>query len=98
MKNVLSENKTPNLFAIVDLVKAQHPNRLDLIAGLQNAGIGEWTSKGYYRFVSSANANELGAEWQIDESIVIEQNSNGDIVIDLLKDGRIGGLEFIDLI
>lgn len=91
-------NNLINIELIIELTRHQEPNRPELVTALQNCKDGQWTSNGYYRFVDSKNANEIGAEWQIDESIVLEQEVNGDIVLDLLKDGRIGGIEFIDLI
>jgi hypothetical protein len=92
MLNVITESNTVNIQAIIELVREQHPERQDVIVGLQNTVRGKWTSKGYYQFVHSSNANDY------DEAIVIEQDSKGDIIIDLLKAGRIGGIEFMDLI
>jgi len=89
---------TIDIKAIIKLVEEQEPDRQDVINALQNCTDGQWTSNGYFQFVSSKNANQTNAEWQHDECLVIEQKEKGDIVIDLLKDGRIGGNEFIDLI
>jgi hypothetical protein len=83
---------------IMKLVQEQEPDRQDILAALRNCKGGHWSSSGYYRFVDASNANQTGSEWQHDECIVLEQQNQGDIVIDLLKDGRIGGIEFIDLI
>ncbi len=84
---------------IIKLVQEQEPDRTDLISALRNCKGGQWTSNGYYSFIVSDNKpNQPGSNWQHDESIVIEQEEKGDIVIDVLKDGRIGGIEFIDLI
>ena len=91
-------NNLINIEQIIELVRHQEPDRPELITALQNCKGGQWTSNGYYQFVDSKNANEIGSVWQIDESIVLEQEVNGDIVLDLLKDGCIGGIEFIDLI
>lgn len=85
-----------NIQEIIKLVQEQYPDRQDLVEAFQNCNNGRWTSKGYYRFVDSKNANETNAEWQHDDCIVLEQKDKGDIIIDLLKDGRIGGLEFLD--
>ena len=83
---------------IIKLVEEQEPDRPDLVTALWNCKGGFWTSNGYYQFVDSRNPNQPGSAWQHEDCIVIEQNDKGDIVIDLLKDGRIGGIEFIDLI
>lgn len=87
-----------NIEKIIGLVRQQEPDRQDLITALQNCTGGQWTSKGYYRFVESTNANQIGAEWQFDENIVLEQDNEGDIVLDFLKNGQIGGIEFIGLL
>lgn len=89
---------TIDIESIIKLVEKQEPERQDLISALRNCKGGHWSSNGYYQFVNSRNPNQPGSEWQHDESVVIEQKDKGDIVIDILKDGRIGGIEFIDLI
>ena len=87
-----------NIEGIIKLVEQQEPDRGDLVIALQNCKNGQWTSNGYYQFVDSKNANQIGSKWQFDENIVLEQENKGDIVLDILKDGSIGGIEFIDLI
>lgn len=89
---------TINIEEIIKLVEEQEPDRQDVIRALQNCKNGFWSSNGYYQFVDSRNSNQTGSDWQHDESIVIEQKDRGDIVIDFLKNGKIGGIEFIDLI
>lgn len=98
----LFQDKTKNLINIeniIKLVKEQEPDRQDIVSALINCKSGQWTSNGYYSFVIPDNKpNQPVSNWQHQESIVIEQPEKGDIVIDLLKDGRVGGIEFIDLI
>jgi hypothetical protein len=79
---------------IIELVKEQEPEREDVIFALTNAIGGYWESKAYYKFVNSKNANKKGAEWQFDDNIVLEHETLGTIVLDYLKDKRIGGIEF----
>ena len=95
MLNITIDNRNINLQSIIELVRLEHPDRREVIAGLENSTNGHWRSKAYYQFVDSTNANQPGAEWQHDDCIVVEEI---DIVIDLLKDGRIGGIEFISLL
>ena len=88
-----------NIEYIIALVKEQEPERTDIVLALSNCSEGKWTTNGYYSLVIADNKpNQPGSNWQYDESIVIEQKNAGDIIIDLLKDGRIGGIEFMDLI
>lgn len=49
----------------------------------------------YVHFVSSEDANVPGAEWQHDYCQVLEETPYGEVVLDILKDGRIGGIEFL---
>jgi hypothetical protein len=83
---------------IIKLVQEQKPNRQDLIQALEKCSGGQWTGNGYFQFVSSKDSNQPSSGWQNRECVVIEQKGKGDIVIDLLKDERIGGIEFLDLI
>ncbi len=80
---------------IIELVKQQEPSRNDVIEALTKCSGGQWRNKAYYNFVDSTNANQEGAEWQFDENIILEHEEMGTIVLDLLKDKRIGGIEFL---
>ena len=84
-----------NIQEIIDLVKKQEPEREDLIIALNNSKGGHWENKAYYRFVDSKNANQIGSEWQFYDNIVLEHDLLGTIIIDYLKDNRIGGIEFM---
>jgi uncharacterized protein YuzE len=83
---------------IIELVRQQEPSRLDVIEALSKCTNGRWESKAYVYFVDATNANQPGAEWQFDENIVIEHDTEGTIVIDFLKSGKIGGIEFVKYI
>jgi len=83
---------------IIKLIKEQKPDRTDLIEELKKSEIKKWIRQPYIRFVSSERANQLGSEWQFDENIVLEHENEGTIVLDILKDGRIGGIEFVNQI
>ena len=91
-------NELIDIEYLIRLVRQQEAERQDIVSALQNCKGGHWSEKGYYSFVDSKNPNLTNSDWQHEECIVLEQHEKGDIVIDLLKDGRIGGIEFIDLI
>ncbi len=91
-------NEEIDLDYIIKLVSEQEPERKDIIDALRKCKTGKWDGSGYYRFVNTSNANLPGAVWQHEECIVLEQDNDADIVLDILKDGRIGGIEFIGLI
>ncbi len=81
---------------LIELLKEQKPKREDLILQLEEMTVSEWIKKPYIRFVNGENANQKGAEWQFDENIVLEHKTEGTIVLDILKDGRIGGIELLN--
>ncbi len=49
----------------------------------------------YTYFVNGSRPNKAGSEWQFQESITIENTPNGDIVIDVVRSNRVGGVEFL---
>ena len=49
----------------------------------------------YVYFVDGKNPNKPKSEWQFQENITIEDSVEGDIVIDVIKENRIGGIEFL---
>jgi uncharacterized protein YuzE len=83
---------------IIDIAREQIGDDENLINALEKCTKGRWESNAYLQFVSSKKANEPDAEWQIQESIVLQHEIEGELVIDVLKDGRIGGIEFISRI
>jgi len=52
----------------------------------------------YLHFVSARRANQAGAEWQFERNLHLEHPAYGDLVLDILKDGRVGGVEFLGLL
>ena len=84
--------------AIVELIRKQKPERLDLIDQLRKQMNGSIDLRPYVKFVNSYKPNQKGSEWQFDENIILEHETEGTIVLDILKDGRIGGIEFISQI
>jgi uncharacterized protein YuzE len=83
---------------IIELIKEQEPDRLDLIHQLVKSEKKKWIRQPYIRFVSAERPNLPDLEWQFDENIVLEHVTEGTIVLDILKDGRIGGIEFVNQI
>ena len=83
---------------IIELIKKQRPERLEVIKELEKKAGQMWQVKAYVRFVSAEKANQAGSEWQFSESIELKHETEGAIVLDILEDGRIGGIEFIDQI
>ena len=80
---------------IIALIREQYPEREDLIRAIQLCNNGQWDSPAYVHFVNRSHPNKEGSEWQFDDSVNLESEEEGTIVLDILKDGRIGGVEFI---
>ena len=83
---------------IIAFIKQQAPDRLDLIEELEQSDRKTWIKQPYIYFVSAERPNQPGSEWQFAENIVLEHETEGTIVLDVLKDGRIGGIEFVNQI
>lgn len=83
---------------IIELIKEQEPHRLDLISQLKKSNKTKWLRQAYIPLVSDESANNPGTEWQFDENIILEHEFEGTIVLDVLKNGRIGGIELLSQI
>ncbi|MCR9154443.1 MAG: hypothetical protein NXI09_10065 [Bacteroidetes bacterium] len=83
---------------IIELIREQEPYRLDLIKELEKSEKKKWIRQPYIHFVSTERPNQPGSEWQFDENIVLEDEIEGTIVLDILKDVGIGGIEFVSQI
>ena len=55
-------------------------------------------SRAYYYFVDPSAPNQPGSDWQFGRSIVLCHDREGEIVLDILRDCRVGGIEFIERI
>lgn len=88
-------NKNINLKEIIDFIKSNLSKEYKLIANLETIESGEWESKAYYRFVDSKNANQPGSKWKFKNNIILEHPKFKTIVLDILEDDHLGGIEFI---
>jgi hypothetical protein len=75
---------------IIDLILEQEPNRIDLIEQLRNSDWQKFLRRKYLYLIPD--------EGQIKESIVLEHEVEGTIVLDVLESGKIKGIEFVDQI
>lgn len=94
----MTKQETFKIEWIIELLKEQEPERTDLIEQLERNERREWFRQAYIRFVNAERPNQPNSEWQFDENIELEHPTEGTIVLDILKDGRIGGIEFIKYI
>jgi len=80
---------------LINLAKEQIPEEKEVIKNLELCVRHVKESKAYYSFVDSSNPNEPDSEWQFDENMILHDEKNGEIVLDILKDKKIGGIEFL---
>jgi hypothetical protein len=80
---------------LAKLAEEQVPEETWLPSALRQCTRYSIGSKAYYHFVSPENANKPGAEWQFERSIVLEDPKEGELVLDILKGNRVGGIEFL---
>ena len=77
---------------LVALAEEQYPKDLKLHNSIKKCTL----IKGNY-FVNPTNANQTGSEWQFETSITLIHPEMDDIILDILKDGRIGSIEYLGL-
>ena len=78
---------------LAEIARHEMPEETWLIKALTQC-TRAWTScTTYIHFVDPTNPNKLGSEWQFKQNLMFH---DGRLVLDVLKDGRIGGVEFLD--
>jgi hypothetical protein len=80
---------------LVELAKAQLPDEVWLPAALAACTSSRQESDAYIHFVSPADADEPGSEWQVQTNFTLTSPTEGDVVLDVLEGNRIGGVEFL---
>jgi hypothetical protein len=80
---------------LVEWVRENRPEAAwvaDALARCTRAAEG---GRAYLYFVDPVDANQPGAEWQMAENVALEHPTEGTLVLDVLVDRRIGGMEFL---
>ncbi len=80
---------------LVVLAEKQIPDECWLPDALRECTKYSFESKAYYHFVSPKDANKPGAEWQFERNIILTDKKEGEIVLDILKGNKVGGIEFL---
>jgi len=81
---------------LVALARVQRPQDRALIDALAACTRARHESDACVHFVSPRRPNRPGSAWQFRENITLEHPEHGELVLDVLKDGRVGGVEFLD--
>ena len=87
-------NRKIDIQEIIDFITFNLPKE----SNLNIIKFGKWESKAYYKFVDSTSANKPGSKWQFKENIILEHPKYKTIVLDILQDDQLGGIEFIKFI
>jgi hypothetical protein len=80
---------------LAELVKKQHPDRLKVQENLTGITSCAEESRAYYYFVNPENQNREGSEWQFKENLIVQDERLGDIILDILEDDKVGGVELL---
>jgi hypothetical protein len=79
---------------LIRLVHAQYPHRTDVLRALRLCSGGNWASDKYIYFVSTQKSASPNIESRIVESLVLNDQQDGRIVVDVIADGRIAGIGY----
>jgi hypothetical protein len=82
---------------LVALAEDQHPEHPQIASALQACTRCQPSNQAYLTFVDPGRP-QYDAPWQFAANVWLHDPDHGEIIIDVLTNGRIGGLEFIDRI
>ena len=83
---------------LVAQARAQFPEQPELAEAFSRCVLARGAGGPYVDFVDPKNANQPGAAWQFDRNVTLEDTEFGDVIVDVLKDGRIGSIELLDML
>lgn len=83
---------------LVRLAVEQLPREPQISGALRQCRRRRKRSIAYWYFVDSTRPNQPGSEWQFARNIELDGGELGPLILDVLKDGRIGGVEFLNQI
>jgi hypothetical protein len=82
---------TSELKWIIDQAEEELGKDNAVVHALKNCKSGTWDTKSYLRFAGS-NSEENNT----DDCVIVEHESKGTAVIDLMEDGTVLGIEIVD--
>ncbi|HEX8271302.1 MAG TPA: hypothetical protein VF615_01550 [Longimicrobiaceae bacterium] len=80
---------------LVALARDSRPDEPWLAEALARCTRAAEGGRAYLYFVDPARPDEPGSAWQFEENVVLHHPREGELVLDVLRDGRIGGVEFL---
>ena len=82
---------------LVELAEEQLPEESWLSEALRKCTRASG-SPPYIHFVSACQPNKPNSEWQFDMNLSLEHPEYGELILDILKGHRVGGVEFLGLL
>ncbi|HEX2079250.1 MAG TPA: hypothetical protein VHG08_16105 [Longimicrobium sp.] len=80
---------------LAEWVRANRPDLPWLADALARCTRAAQGGHAYVYFVDPADANQPGAEWQLEENVMLDHPKEGTLALDVLTGRRIGGIEFL---
>ncbi len=80
---------------LVNLARESYPDEPWLAEALARCVRGAQESPAYIHFVDPSGPNTPGSEWQFEENLLLDHPEEGTLVLDILREQRIGGVEFL---
>ena len=80
---------------LIRLLHAQYPQRTDVLRALQLCSGGYWESNDYIYFLRSHVSDQQNKDSLIVEKLVLEDQSERNIIVEVVADGRIAGVGYV---
>lgn len=80
---------------LVELARESRPDEPWLAEALARCTRAAPRGRAYLCFVDPAFPNEPGSEWQFQANVLLHHPREGELVLDVLRGRRIGGVEFL---
>jgi len=81
---------------LLNILENRIPIPTELMSFIKQIKDGNWESKAYIYFVNAKNPNQPNSEWQFQENLILESKIYGTLVLDILSENRLGGIEFLN--
>lgn len=80
---------------LVELARVQFPQEAWLPAALERCERAAWQSKSYLAFIERERATSRESEWEFGFNLTLRHGDYGELVLDVLRNREIGGIEFL---
>ena len=81
---------------IANAVRESYPEEKELLDDIVKCTSCMVKNEKYTYFVDASNANRPGSKWQFSSSLKINNTPCGNVVLDILKGKKLGGIEFLN--